>query len=234
MNPLEISDILNLIVEYLIYPQNLLVNRNTLNRLYNNHNIVFIRSHRKSDIPKYGSPKFLSIYTDTNALDIAVKYGNLLVVKSLIVNNVNSKHIQLASENGHIEIVKYLVSLGADYTANNNRAIQWASLNGHLAIVKYLVLLGADYTANNNRAIQCASRNGHLAIVKYLVLLGADYTANNNYAIQWASGNGHLTVVKYLVSLGADYTAGGGFAIRLASKYGHTEIVEYLKSLDTK
>ncbi len=153
MNPLEISDTLNLIVEYLIHPQNLLVNHNTLNQLYNNHNIVFIRSHKKSDIPKYGSPKFLSIYTNSNALNIAVKYGNLPVVKSLITNIVDSKYVQWASGNGHLDTVKYLASLGADYAANNNYAIQWASGNGHLAVVKYLVSLGADYAADNNYAI---------------------------------------------------------------------------------
>ncbi len=226
MNPLEIYDILNLIVEYLIYPQNLLVNRNTLNQLYNNHNIVFIRSHKKSDIPKYGSPKFLSIYTDSDALDIAVKYGNLLVIKDLITNTVDPKYVQCASKNGHTEIVKYLVSLGADYTANNNNAVQWASGNGHLDTVKYLVSLGADYTADNNNAVQWASLNGHLAIVKYLVSLGANYTADNNRAIQLASMNGHLETVKYLVSLGADYTADNNKVIQHASSNGHLAIVK--------
>ncbi len=51
MNPLEITDTLNLIVEHLIDPQNLLVNHSTLLKLYNNHNIVFIRSHKKIRYP---------------------------------------------------------------------------------------------------------------------------------------------------------------------------------------
>ncbi len=159
MNPLEIIGTLSLIVEYLIHPQNLLVNHNTLNQLYNNHNIVFIRSHKKSDIPKYGSPKFLSIYTGSNTLDIAVEYRNLPVVKSLIIDTINLKYLQSVGKNEHIEIVKYLVSLGADYTINNNFTIRYASYYGHLAIVEYLVLLRADYTANNNFAIRWASCN---------------------------------------------------------------------------
>ncbi len=176
MNPLEISDILNLIVEYIIDPQNLLVNHNTLNRLYNNHNIVFIRYNKKSDIPKYRYPKFLSIYAGRNALDIAVEYGNLPVVRSLIIDTGNLKYIQLASKNEYLPIVKYLVSLDADRTANNNIAIQCASGNGHLETVKYLVSLGADYNADDNVAIQWVILNRHLATVKYLVLLGANYT----------------------------------------------------------
>ncbi len=35
--------------------------------------------------------------------------------------------VQFASENGHLDVVKYLVSLGAVITANNNSAVQFAS-----------------------------------------------------------------------------------------------------------
>ena len=40
-----------------------------------------------------------------------------------------------ASENGHLEVVKYLVSKGSDVTARNNYAVRWASHNGHLELV---------------------------------------------------------------------------------------------------
>lgn len=49
----------------------------------------------------------------------------------------NNFTIQYASENGHIEIVKYLVLLGADYS----HTIQWTNTKGHTEIVKYLKLL---------------------------------------------------------------------------------------------
>ena len=91
---------------------------------------------------------------------------------------------------------------GIDITADDNLAIQWASNNGYLNIVKYLVSQGADVTANNNFAIQWASISGHLKIVKYLVSQGADITANDNDAVQWASKNGHLEIVNYLVKHG--------------------------------
>ena len=45
----------------------------------------------------------------------------------------------MASEEGNLETVKYLVSLGADVRADNDYAVRSASRNGHLETVKYLV-----------------------------------------------------------------------------------------------
>ncbi|AKI79255.1 ankyrin repeat-containing protein [Acanthamoeba polyphaga mimivirus] len=45
----------------------------------------------------------------------------------------------MASGNGHLEVVEYLVNLGADIRSENNYAIQSASQNGHLEVIEYLV-----------------------------------------------------------------------------------------------
>ena len=47
----------------------------------------------------------------------------------------------MASKNGRLEIVKYLVSFGADIHTDHYYAVQNASVNGNLEIVKYLVSL---------------------------------------------------------------------------------------------
>ena len=52
-----------------------------------------------------------------------------------------------ASENGHLEIVKYLVERGADLNAKANSkstALIYAYKEDHLEIVKYLVEHGAN------------------------------------------------------------------------------------------
>src|SRR6056297_60661 len=56
----------------------------------------------------------------------------------------NNSAIQLASQNGHLEVVKYLLSVGCDPQADDNEAIQLASTNGHLEVLKYLVSVGCD------------------------------------------------------------------------------------------
>ncbi len=58
-----------------------------------------------------------------------------------------SSSLILASAEGHLEVVKYLVSEGADIHAENDCAARWASRKGHLEVVKYLVLEGADIHA---------------------------------------------------------------------------------------
>jgi ankyrin repeat protein len=35
--------------------------------------------------------------------------------------------------------------MGADFRADNNYAIRWASLYGHLEVVKYFVSMGATF-----------------------------------------------------------------------------------------
>jgi len=122
-----------------------------------------------------------------------------------------------ASRNGHLEVIKYLMSLPEEYkiipAVNNNLVIRYASLNGHLDVVKYLMSLpkeyGIDPAASENGAIRWASENGHLDVIKYLMSLPKEYKinpgSNNNLAIKWASENGHLNVVNYLSSLPEEY-----------------------------
>ena len=136
-----------------------------------------------------------------------------------------------------------------DPAAEDNWAIRWASSAGHLEVLKYLVSLKKEFpnidpAANVNHAILWASSNGHLEVVKYLVSLknefpGIDPAANHNYAIRWASMNGNLEVVKYLISLknefpNIDPDAGDNHAIIWAKENGHLEVVNYLASLKNK
>ena len=71
--------------------------------------------------------------------------GNLAKVKECLANYVNvnlNKYDKYAlcnaSENGHFEIVKYLVENGVNVnTSNGIEALMWASENGHFEVVKY-------------------------------------------------------------------------------------------------
>ena len=93
-----------------------------------------------------------------------------------------------ACKSGDLEVVKYLVSQGANVTDdNNNYAVQVASMNGHLEVIKYLVSQGADVTSYNNWALRYASKNGHLEVVKYLVSQGAPTTNISKRALQYLS-----------------------------------------------
>ena len=79
----------------------------------------------------------------------------------------------MASRDGYLEMVKYLVSIGADIRSEDNEALREASSNGHLEIVDYLVSIGADIRSRNNETVKRAFENGHLEVVRYLISQGA-------------------------------------------------------------
>ena len=54
--------------------------------------------------------------------------------------------LRYAAERGHLEIINFLVSKGAD-TKNKNMALGLAAQHGHLEVVKYLESVGAKAEA---------------------------------------------------------------------------------------
>ena len=88
-------------------------------------------------------------------------------------------------------------SLGANVRAKNDYAMRMASYNGHLETVKYLVSQGANIRANNDYVVQMASREWSSGNGEIPGFLGANVRADNDYAVQKASENGHLETVKY-------------------------------------
>ncbi len=59
-----------------------------------------------------------------------------------------------------------------------------ASANGHLKIVKYLVSMGTNIHWRQEKYFRSACSNGHLELVKYLVESGVDIYAKNDYALK--------------------------------------------------
>jgi hypothetical protein len=97
-----------------------------------------------------------------------------------------------------------------DGRAVENYALRKASENGHIDVVKYLVerfqLTVEDAQARSNYAFRHATCNGHLEVLKYLVdtfdlARKDDILADLHYAIYHASRNGRRDIVDYLKSL---------------------------------
>jgi hypothetical protein len=132
-------------------------------------------------------------------IENVIEKGNLKILKQREKFKLQELYfidgIWLSSYNGHLEVIKYLHSLGYK---GNEWAINYASKNGHLEVIKYLHSLGYK---GNEYAIIWASQNGHLETIKYLHSLG--YKGDKR-AIDLALENGHSKVVKYLESLEKD------------------------------
>ncbi|KAF8670409.1 hypothetical protein HU200_050714 [Digitaria exilis] len=61
--------------------------------------------------------------------------------------------LHMASANGHLAVVEYLIQNGANVNATNlekNTALHWACLNGHIEVIKALISAGASVSALNS------------------------------------------------------------------------------------
>jgi len=157
------------------------------------------------------------------AMELAVQHG-------ADIHADNDYALRVASENGHVSVVQFLVEVGhADVHADDDGALNVASLYGHLAIVQFLVEHGANVHACDDAALHVASQNGHLAVVQFLVTQGANVHALDENALSVASRNGHLPVVQFLVEVGhADVHAYDDEALHVASQNGHLAVVQFL------
>ncbi len=142
----------------------------------------------------------------------------------------NNVALKLASRNGHLEVVKYIIEQGADIHIDDDEALKLAS-RGHLDVVKYLLEQGADIHIDDDFPLIEASAYGYLEVVKYLVSQGANIHAQDDDAMIIAIIRGHLEIVKYLVSQGANIHAQNDAAMGWAKHNGHSDIIDYLESL---
>jgi len=127
----------------------------------------------------------------------AAAVGNLARVREIIENNHAGADsfspdgfavVALAAFLGHLEIVQYLASHGADVNAaatngSGYNALTAAVTSGHAAVVQWLLEHGANanyrYSAGYSPLLTAAA-NGRLDIAKLLLAHGADPHATTN------------------------------------------------------
>ncbi len=152
------------------------------------------------------------------------------------------REIHAASKNGHTDIVRLLVSKGADVNAKGEwgrTPVMLASESGHLTTVELLLQMGAhvnDLKSNEqkNGLMLRACERGDTELVRVLLEAGADENARGEWAqtlLILASKNGHLTTVELLLKSGArindlDYWEQN--SLMHASKGGHLSVTKVL------
>lgn len=159
------------------------------------------------------------------------KKPDLVDAKRLHLNKICSDIFFPSIENGHLEVIRYLVeNLSANISEKNtkcsgNTAIHIAAEYGHLPILKYFVedkCGDADVLNEFNQSpVFLAAKNQHQSIVKYLVekqnvnLTIVDYHRHN--ILYMAVTNGDLDLLKYVLN-----ERNSSLDINWKDNFGHT------------
>ena len=160
--------------------------------------VVYLIKHEYVDRSTYES-----------AMKVACEKGHTDIVRYLYENEsveLDNKVLLDASANGHLELVKYLITIlkkTKSFTVRmvlEDDALLLACANGHLEVVKYLLYSGADSECKDNEAVCIAAENNRMEVVEFLVKEDADIWAQDGSAVLRAAKNGHLEMVKYLIS----------------------------------
>jgi ankyrin repeat protein len=171
------------------------------------------------------------------------------------VDNNGDTILHVASKNGHLNIIQFLISeIGYPLNLTNlsgQTCLHQATEGGHFPVVKYLLTQGSNeinlVDGYGWSPAYYAAREGHLEILKYLVernpaaallkTTKAWRTEDSTFAageslVHAASYGGVLSVVKYLVEdlhLDPSHVGEGGAPpLEIATYGGHLDIVKYL------
>lgn len=168
--------------------------------------------------------------------------AELLAESGAEMDSVDSRGVSpllVASQKGHVEMVRFLLSKGAlveRRTHEGRTALHHAAENGHAAVVEVLLENGAQPNlpmSDGRTALQAAVLAGHQAIVAMLLEKGADPDAHaegTSPLLVIAAFNGELETVRLLAEHGAkvDKTSEGWTALHHAVANKHVEMIPIL------
>jgi ankyrin repeat protein len=129
-------------------------------------------------------------------LNVACIGGHLEVVKALAHIRKPSDILRIAASHGHLDIVKYAVSAGADPASY--QPLCEAAGNGYLEIVRWLIAAGAN--PHDVEVMRQATLYDHLEVVLELI----SHTRDTSYALKAAAKYGKLDIVKALIQPDTD------------------------------
>nr|WP_246198629.1 ankyrin repeat domain-containing protein [Wolbachia endosymbiont of Ctenocephalides felis wCfeJ] len=158
---------------------------------------------------------------------------------SLEVKDSNGNTLlHYASQNDHLEAVKYLIKKGASLKAKNKYGktpLDLALQKNYISIIEFLKKTQLDL----DEELLATVKGDDLNRVKALVSQGASLEAkdnSNNTPLHNACNNGHVKVVEYLIQEGASLKAknkDGEAPLHVAVQHdGTLEVIEFILSRD--
>jgi len=149
-----------------------------------------------------------------------------------------------AGNEGHLDVVNWLLENGANLEAKDNQgwtALTWAANAGQTEIVVSLIKAGASLEAKDNlgwTALTCAANAGQTEIVASLIKAGAYLDAASTSGLtplMAAAFKGHEDSIKTLLKNGANLllvSDKGKSAIGLAEEGHQYKIAKFLREVE--
>ena len=167
----------------------------------------------------------------------AAEYGHLDILKYLVdikgadIHVYDDWSIYSATENGHVEVVKFLAERSDSIPSDLSL---YAAKQGNVELLKFFHSKNLDLRYSDDHPFRLAAEGGHLECVKFLYDFGADIRNKNERALKKAVGNGHFNVVKFLVEKGVDVHVDNDVCLLLAIERERLDIIQYLLELGLK
>ncbi|QOD38396.1 ankyrin repeat domain-containing protein [Candidatus Wolbachia massiliensis] len=148
--------------------------------------------------------------------------------------------LHYASCNGELEVVKFLVSKGANIYAENiykNKALHTAALHGRKNVVEFFLNRGLDVKERGELGytpLHSAAKEGRIEVIKFLLAKGAsihDRSTGGSKPVHTAALEGHKNVVEFFLNQGISINDTGeiGFTLlHFAAQEGQREVIEFL------
>ncbi|MBV0900121.1 MAG: ankyrin repeat domain-containing protein [Wolbachia endosymbiont of Fragariocoptes setiger] len=183
----------------------------------------------------------------------AIKEQNIEDVKSAVISgaDVNKVYkgktvLQIACQKDSVEIVSYLLLVGADPKVSDESGrlpIHVSAFLGQLRLVELFKEKGIDFNVQDSceaTPLHYACSEGHLEVVQYLIEHGANLNIkgkNGKTPLHYACSEGHLEIVQYLIEHGAnpnikDNSENTPLELAIAKEQDH--IVDYFIKLQNK
>ncbi|AGF85635.1 repeat protein [Moumouvirus goulette] len=192
---------------------------------------------------------FMKMYGENFNIDYELLFehtcqgGSLKLQKEILkMFNPNQKNLNsgllLATNNSNIDIIHYLIDLGADLD-DPNKCIEKVcsnyagiSNNGNkYETFKFLMKNGIDISYDNNCAIFLASKYKNFDIVKLLLDEGVDPTCHDNYVLRNAVFHNNIEIIKKLIQMEVNPFPYKDFLLNICSQENSFVTLKYLLEL---
>ena len=164
---------------------------------------------------------------------LASNNGHLDIVKFLISKNVFdnfaiSEALSGAVQTGKLEVMKCLIENGADVNNDGGFPLCTAASHNQLEAVELLIKHNVVINCNRRGPLINAALSGHIEMIKLLIDNGADINRDSENVLTNACSFGHFEIVKLLIEKGADIHVYHDFPLREAARYGYLDVVKLL------